>query len=50
MNCKSKELTNKIYEVAETTFNINSPKQLAEILFNKLKLKSYYNKKVVNKH
>lgn len=41
-----KELTNKIYEVAETTFNINSPKQLAEILFNKLKLKSYYNKKL----
>lgn len=41
-----KELTNQIYEVAQTTFNINSPKQLAEILFNKLKLKSYYNKKL----
>ena len=41
-----KELTNQIYEAAETTFNINSPKQLAEILFNKLNLKSYYNKKL----
>lgn len=41
-----KELTNQIYEIAGTTFNINSPKQLAEILFNKLQLKSYYNKKL----
>ena len=32
------ELTEKIYEVAGTKFNINSPKQLREILFEKLGL------------
>lgn len=38
-----KELTSYIYEVAGEEFNINSPKQVGEILFDKLKL--YTNKK-----
>jgi DNA polymerase-1 len=33
-----KRLTQEIYMAAGTEFNINSPKQLADILFNKLKL------------
>jgi len=32
------ELTKEIYDLAEEEFNINSPKQLGEILFEKLKL------------
>ena len=36
----------KIYESVGLEFNINSPKQLAEVLFKKLGLKSYYNKKL----
>ncbi|MFY0542945.1 DNA polymerase I [Brevibacillus sp. H7] len=32
------QLTDKIYELAGTSFNINSPKQLGEILFDKLDL------------
>ncbi|GGE17524.1 DNA polymerase [Marinithermofilum abyssi] len=32
------ELTDKIYDLAGTEFNINSPKQLGEILFDKLGL------------
>lgn len=32
------ELTKKIYELAGTEFNINSPKQLQHILFEKLKI------------
>jgi DNA polymerase-1 len=31
-------LTKQIYEIAGCEFNINSPKQLSEVLFNKLKL------------
>ena len=31
-------LTNAIYELAEVEFNINSPKQIGEILFDKLQL------------
>jgi DNA polymerase-1 len=31
-------LTKQIYEMAECEFNINSPKQLSEVLFDKLKL------------
>ena len=32
------ELTAKIYRLADGEFNLNSPKQLAEVLFDKLKL------------
>lgn len=32
------QLTNEIYEYSGMTFNINSPKQLGEVLFNHLKL------------
>ncbi len=34
------KLTKKIYQLAGTEFNINSPKQLGEILFNKMGMKS----------
>ena len=34
------ELEKQIYDLAETTFNIASPKQLGEILFDKLELSS----------
>jgi DNA polymerase-1 len=35
-----KNLSNQIYELAGAVFNIDSPKQLADILFDKLKLES----------
>jgi DNA polymerase I len=35
-----KQLESEIYEIAGTTFNIASPKQLGEILFDKLKIGS----------
>lgn len=35
---KAKELEQKIYDEAGRTFNINSPKQLGEILFEEMKL------------
>lgn len=38
MELQLNELTKKIYECAQEEFNINSTKQLQEILFNKLKL------------
>ncbi len=38
MEKKLERLTKKIYELAEGEFNINSPKQLSAILFDKLKL------------
>ncbi|MEA5017240.1 MAG: DNA polymerase I [Erysipelotrichaceae bacterium] len=38
---KLNEITTNIYHVAACEFNINSPKQLAEVLFDKLKLPSY---------
>lgn len=37
-NTKIKELEKSIYKLAGQEFNINSPKQLGEILFDKLKL------------
>jgi DNA polymerase-1 len=39
------ELTKKIHELAGTHFNINSPKQLSEVLFEKLELKPVSKKK-----
>lgn len=35
-----KDIENQIYEIAGTTFNISSPKQLGEILFDILKIKA----------
>ena len=40
-----KQITNDIYQLAGCEFNINSPKQLGEVLFDKLGIKSYNNKK-----
>ena len=34
------KLTEKIYKIAGTEFNINSPKQLAEVLFDKMGIKT----------
>ncbi|MGD9901040.1 MAG: DNA polymerase I [Spirochaetales bacterium] len=42
---ESKKLTNHIYTLAGEEFNINSPKQLSEVLFDKLKIYSANNKK-----
>ncbi|MFA6324710.1 MAG: DNA polymerase [Candidatus Paceibacterota bacterium] len=39
------KLTNKIYKIAGTEFNINSPKQLSDVLFNKMGIKSTKKKK-----
>ncbi|WP_163328128.1 DNA polymerase I [Desulfurobacterium thermolithotrophum] len=36
---KSKEIEKKIFEIAGEEFNLNSPKQLSRVLFEKLKLK-----------
>lgn len=33
-------LTKKIYEISGTEFNINSPKQLSEVLFEKMRIKT----------
>jgi DNA polymerase-1 len=38
LNSKLEIIENSIYELAEEKFNINSPKQVSEILFDKLKL------------
>jgi len=38
LNAALKNLTDQIYKLAGTTFNIDSPKQLAEILFDRLNL------------
>lgn len=42
---KLEKLTQQIYEDAGEEFNINSPRQVAHILFEKLGLKAYNNKK-----
>jgi len=39
LDLKLSEIENKIYELAGEKFNINSPKQVGEILFNKLEIK-----------
>ena len=39
-NGKLKSLEQNIYAISETEFNINSPKQLAEVLFDQLELKT----------
>ncbi|MBR4745628.1 MAG: DNA polymerase I, partial [Clostridia bacterium] len=44
-NKNIKQITNDIYELAGCEFNLNSPKQLGEVLFDKLAIKSYNNKK-----
>ncbi len=36
------ELTEEIYEMAGVEFNINSPKQVGEVLFNKINLPSFH--------
>lgn len=38
LDCKIEEISNKIYELVGKKFNISSPKQLGEILFEKLKI------------
>jgi DNA polymerase-1 len=38
LSCRAKELEAKIYRLADSEFNINSPKQLGEILFDRLGL------------
>lgn len=45
MTEKLAELEDIIYQLAGETFNINSPKQVAEILFDKLELKTAKKKK-----
>ncbi len=45
MESKLKVIETKIYELAGCDFNINSPKQVGEILFDKLGLKSKKKKK-----
>lgn len=44
-NAELAELISKIYDLAGEEFNINSPKQVGAILFDKLGLKSWNNKK-----
>ncbi len=39
LSSKLQELSQKIYELAGVEFNIRSPKQMADVLFNKLMLK-----------
>ena len=38
LNTKISDLENKIFEIAGMTFNVNSPKQVGEVLFDKLGL------------
>jgi DNA polymerase-1 len=40
-----KDLESNIYKLTETEFNINSPKQMKEVLFDKMKLQPIANKK-----
>ena len=45
ISAEIKELENEIYSLAGEEFNINSPKQVASILFDKLKIVPYNNAK-----
>ena len=45
MEAEIKDYEEKIYQIAGETFNINSPKQVSEILFDKLELKGKKKKK-----
>ncbi len=38
LKCTLEDIESKVYELAEETFNLSSPKQLGEILFEKLNL------------
>ncbi|HEY8390153.1 MAG TPA: DNA polymerase I [Clostridia bacterium] len=49
-NADLKEITEKIYELAGESFNINSPKQLGDILYNKLNLSPTKNTKTTKAH
>ena len=45
ISAEIQSLENEIYKLAGGQFNINSPKQVAEVLFDKLKLRPYNNAK-----
>src|SRR5262249_37080160 len=49
INSRLKELTTKIHEMAGEPFNINSPKQLGPILFEKLRIQEKVGVKRVRK-
>ena len=49
-NADLKQLTQKIWELAREEFNINSPKQLGEILYNKLNLSPTKSTKTTKAH
>jgi DNA polymerase-1 len=42
-------ISEKVQGLAGERFNLNSPKQLSNILFEKLGLKAFNNKKIINK-
>ena len=46
LNLNLKTITENVFQLAGEEFNLNSPKQLSNILFNKLKLKAKNNKKL----
>lgn len=44
-DCELKHVSNEIYDMADCEFNLNSPKQLGEVLFDKMNLYHGNNKK-----
>lgn len=44
-DCELKQVSNEIYDMADCEFNLNSPKQLGEVLFDKMNLYHGNNKK-----
>lgn len=44
-DCELKQVSNEIYDLADCEFNLNSPKQLGEVLFDKMNLYHGNNKK-----